>query len=130
MLDDHAVFECVRRHMLAQQSVSEDETGSCRLRGYQGRKCAIGCLIREEYYYPALEQLGISYFRNDPDSPLLRALAASGVDVRSKALIDLLIELGDIHDGTAVCDWSCRLERLGREHGFVEDTAGGELAAA
>jgi hypothetical protein len=123
MLDDHAVYECVRRHMLAQQAASEDEAGSCRLRGYQGRKCAIGCLIREEYYHPALEQLGVSYLRNYPDSPLLLALAASGVDVRSKALIDLLIELEDIHDGTAVSDWPRRLERLGREYGFIEDNS-------
>ncbi|CAB3802976.1 hypothetical protein LMG28614_05713 [Paraburkholderia ultramafica] len=124
MLDSHAVYERVRHHLLAQQAVSEDETGSCRLRGYQGRKCAIGCLIREEYYDPALEQLGISYLRSYPDSPLLQALAASGVDVRSKAMIGLLIELEDIHDGTAVSDWSCRLEWLGRELGFVDDTAG------
>ncbi|KAA1011325.1 hypothetical protein FVF58_15390 [Paraburkholderia panacisoli] len=130
MLDDCAIFERVRCHMLAQQAVSEDETGSCCLRGYQGRKCAIGCLIREEYYHPALEQLGISYFQNYPDSPLLQALAASGVNVRSRPLIDLLIELEDIHDGCAVSDWPSRLERLGREHGFVDDTAGCELATA
>jgi hypothetical protein len=35
--------------------VSDDASRSCRLRGYQGRKCAIGCLIREEYYHPTLE---------------------------------------------------------------------------
>jgi hypothetical protein len=60
MLDDHAVYECMRRHMLAQDSVSEDKAGSCRLRGYLGCKCAISCLIREEYYHPALEQPGVS----------------------------------------------------------------------
>lgn len=130
MLNAFAVFERVRCHMLSQQAASEDEAGSCRLRGYHGRKCAIGCLIRDEHYHPALEQLGISYFRNYPDSPLLQALEASGVNVRSRPLIDLLIELEDIHDGCAVSDWPSRLERLGREHGFVEDTAGCELAAA
>jgi hypothetical protein len=129
-LDEHAVYECVRRHMLTQQAVSEDEAGSCRLRGYQGRKCAIGCLIREEYYHPALEQLGISYLRNYPDSPLLLALAASGVDVGSRALIELLIELEDIHDATEVSEWPRRLEQLGRELGFIDDTSASELTAA
>jgi hypothetical protein len=129
MLNGYAVYQCVRRHMLAQQAASEDEAGSCRLRGHRGRKCAIGCLIQDEYYHPDLEQIGISYLRNYPDSPLLRALAASGVDVGSKALIDLLIELEDIHDGTAVSEWSWRLERLGREYGFIEDDRG-ELTAA
>jgi hypothetical protein len=116
--------------MLTQQAVSEDEAGSCRLRGYQGRKCAIGCLIREEYYHPALEQLGISYLRNYPDSPLLLALAASGVDVGSRALIELLIELEDIHDATEVSEWPRRLEQLGRELGFIDDTSASELTAA
>jgi hypothetical protein len=54
---------------------------------------------------------------------LLLALVASGVDVRSKALVDLLIELEDIRDGIAVSEWPCRLERLGREHGFIKETS-------
>jgi hypothetical protein len=130
MLDDHAVYQCVRRHMLAQLAASADDAGSRRLRGYRGCKCAIGCLIREEHYHPALEHLAVAYCRNYPDSPLLMALAASGVDVRSKASIDLLIALENIHDGTAVDEWPHRLDRLGRERGFIADTSPSELATA
>jgi hypothetical protein len=61
---------------------------------------------------------------------LLLVLAASGVDVRSKGLTNLLIEPEDIHDGTAVSEWPCRLERLGREHGFIKETSASQLTAA
>jgi len=43
-------YERVSAHLLTQRAVSEDENGSCRLRGGDGRKCAIGSLIRDDLY--------------------------------------------------------------------------------
>jgi hypothetical protein len=45
-------------------------------------------------------------------------------------LIELLIELEDIHDATEVSEWPRRLEQLGRELGFIDDTSASELTAA
>src|SRR5260370_13699152 len=54
MLTPKEIYEKVTAHLLTQRAVSEDENGSCRLRSAQGRKCAIGSLVGDEWYKPAL----------------------------------------------------------------------------
>ena len=120
MLTPKEIYEKVTAHLLTQRAVSEDENGSCRLRSAQGRKCAIGSLVSDEWYKPALEGIGISYYRNARNGDLLRALHASQVDAYRADIIDLLIELEEVHDDTPVGDWPRLLAEIGRNHAFVQ----------
>ncbi|MBC8733490.1 hypothetical protein F6X39_35990 [Paraburkholderia sp. UCT2] len=47
------IYERVSAHLLNQEAVSEDENGSCRLRGDNDRECAVGSLVREALIYSA-----------------------------------------------------------------------------
>ena len=50
---------------------------------------------------------------------LLRALYASNVNAYDASIIDLLIELEQIHDDAGVEEWPRLLEVLGKRHAFV-----------
>ncbi|MDR5830034.1 hypothetical protein P9250_19350 [Caballeronia sp. LP006] len=119
MLSPKDIYQRVSRHLLDQGAVSEDDNGSCRLRSANGRKCAIGSLVRDEHYDPALEGVGISYYRHAHDGKLLRALYASNVNAYDPNVIDLLMELEQIHDDSSVEEWPHRLAVLGKRHAFV-----------
>ncbi|WP_114811586.1 hypothetical protein [Paraburkholderia kururiensis] len=110
------IFATVRSHLLTQGAVSEDESGSCRLRGHHGRRCAIGVLIRDEHYSDALEGLGISYYTAGQDGPLLHALTLSGVDAYEPRVAALLHDLEDVHDAGQVADWQAQLDEIARRH--------------
>ena len=119
MLTIKNIYESVTAHLLSQGAVSEDENGSCRLRSPNGRKCAIGSLLRDECYQPDFEGIGISYYRGTTDGALLRALYASQIDVYRPEVMDLLIELEEVHDDAPVEDWADLLAAIGRRHAFV-----------
>lgn len=119
MLTKKNIYESVTAHLLGQGAVSEDENGSCCLRSPNGKKCAIGSLLKDEYYRPTFEGIGISYYRNARDGDLLRALLASQVDAYRADVIDLLIELEEVHDDAPVEDWPGLLAEIGRRHEFV-----------
>lgn len=110
------IFATVRTHLLAQQAMSEDDGGSCRLRGRDGRRCAIGALIRDEHYWPGLEEFGIGYYLAGQDAPLLRALAMSAVDAYQPRVIALLQDLEDVHDAGDVAHWPEQLDEVARRH--------------
>jgi hypothetical protein len=119
MLTPKDIFERVSTHLLRQRAVSEDDDGSCRLRGANGRKCAIGSLVCDDLYEEHLEGVGISYYRHAQDGDLLRALYASNVNAYDPNVIDLLMELEQIHDDASVDEWPHLLAVLGRRHAFV-----------
>jgi hypothetical protein len=119
MLNKRDIFQRVSAHLLAQRAVSEDENGSCRLRSGDGRKCAIGSLVADHAYKPEIEGIGISYYKHAKDGTLLRALYASDVNAYDPAIIDLLIELEEVHDDFSVDEWPRLLERVGQRHAFV-----------
>jgi hypothetical protein len=119
MLSPKDIYERVSQHLLAQRAVSEDDNGSCRLRSAEGRKCAIGSLVRDDVYEPDLEGVGISYYRHAHDGKLLRALYASHVNAYDPNVIDLLIELEEVHDDADVEAWPHLLAALGKRHAFV-----------
>lgn len=119
MLSPKAIYERVSEHLLTQRAVSEDDNGSCRLRSPEGRKCAIGSLVRDDVYRPELEGVGISYYRHAQDGTLLRALYASQVNAYDPNIIDLLIELEEVHDYADIDEWPELLAALGKRHAFV-----------
>jgi len=119
MLSPKEIYERVSEHLLTQRAVSEDDNGSCRLRSPEGRKCAIGSLVRDELYEPELEGVGISYYRHARDGRLLRALYASNVNAYDPNIIDLLIELEEVHDYADIDEWPELIAALGNRHAFV-----------
>jgi hypothetical protein len=113
------IYERVSAHLLNQGAVSEDENGSCRLRGANGRKCAIGSLVSDECYRPDIEGIGISYYRHALDGELLRALYASNVNAYDPRIVDLLCELEQVHDDVSVDQWPDLLAALGKRYAFI-----------
>jgi len=51
------VFNKVYKHLISAEHPSVDANGYCAYRGQDGRRCAIGCLIADEFYNSALEGL-------------------------------------------------------------------------
>lgn len=49
------VFEYIKHHLLTQMKRCVDDKGYCLYRNEQGLKCAAGCLIPDDMYYPDLE---------------------------------------------------------------------------
>ena len=49
------VFEYIRNHLLTQNRRSANIDGTCMYKNEQGLKCAAGCLIPDDMYYPDLE---------------------------------------------------------------------------
>jgi hypothetical protein len=119
MLSAKDIYDRVSSHLLTQRAVSEDDNGSCRLRSPEGRKCAIGSLVRDDLYEPELEGVGISYYRHAQDGKLLQALYASNVNAYDPNIIELLIELELVHDDAEVDEWPHLLAALGKRHAFV-----------
>jgi hypothetical protein len=119
MWNAREIYERVCAHLLSQAAVSEDENGSCRLRGAYGRKCAIGSLVRDEFYRHDIEGIGISYYRHGGDGKLLRALHASNVNAYDPGIVDLLCELEQVHDDASVDQWPDLLAALGKRYAFI-----------
>lgn len=119
MLNGIDIYHRVSAHLLAQRAVSEDENGSCRLRSSDGKKCAIGSLVADHAYRPEIEGVGISYYKHAKDGTLLRALYASDVNAYDPEIVELLIELEEVHDDFDVDEWPRLLQRVGQRHAFV-----------
>lgn len=49
------VFDQVVTHLLTQNKQSRNTSGMCMYRNAEGLKCAVGCLIAEDEYKPAME---------------------------------------------------------------------------
>ena len=98
MMTDKEIFDRVATHLLLQGKracVTTHPTGhmTCAYRGDGGTSCAVGCLITDEAYDPALEGYSVR-------STLVReALEKSGVETEfSSARVRLLRLLQCIHD--------------------------------
>lgn len=108
------IFERVRTHLLAQQGRSEDADGEPRYRGLDNRRCGVGILIDDAFYCSAIERLGVSLLRVPSDDPLAHALRCSGVNIDDDKVVDLLIDLQDIHDLATIESWAAALEDIRR----------------
>jgi len=90
------IYDKVAKHLLAQNERSmSDKAQGCAYRGENGAMCAIGCLIKDEYYSEAMEGGNIR-------SVLVQsALFYSGINHHAfKMLSELqrIHDLGDIHE--------------------------------
>lgn len=104
------IFTKVATHLLTQnaQSISEEGDG-CVYRGPDGKMCAVGCLLADEWYDKELEYVGVN------TSKVQRALQGSGVPI-NKDTVRLLSTLQVIHDAEPPRRWKENLEALAEQY--------------
>ena len=116
------IFSHVALHLHKQGAQALNAQKECAYRDEQGRSCAVGCLIPDKYYTPAIEGPTVRAAR--PDNPFTQALVSdglvgeekllalrdallkSGVDLSDRATADLLQDLQKLHDDDIYAD--CR----------------------
>lgn len=106
-MTDQETFNKVYTHLLTQGEKSLIGT-KCAYRGAEGRKCAVGCLIPDKLYYPALEGNYVYVEK------LKEVLAKAG-----QHSLFFLSQLQFIHDESAVEDWKEQLEQLAKKRGLA-----------
>lgn len=108
------IFQTVKTHLLAQGSRSTGPEGvGCMYRGTDDRMCAVGCLIKDEYYTPLIEG-----FTAD-DGKVAAVLKSSGVDISNLLTMDLLCQLQSIHDHRLPSSWGQALAALEEQYAFT-----------
>lgn len=112
-LNTQQVFDKVATHLLRQgrksQNVGRGQCKSfCAYRGDDGTTCAVGCLIPDDRYNPALEGLAAQRFA------VLDTIRDT-VDL-NETTKTLLTELQDLHDNSPVETWHLGLERLANRY--------------
>ena len=95
---DRDVFEFIKNHLLTQgQRSLMDNEMTCAYFGVEGKKCAVGALIREDIYHYSIE-----------DKPVNHSLVQSAITKSVpnwKINTEMLCELQSIHDGKSMYDW-------------------------
>ena len=97
-MKDIQIFEKVKTHLLAQNLKSVDADGACVYRGAYGMMCAVGCLIKDEFYSSKIEGNAAS------SAKVHFALTQSIGDFSDNADI-MLSNLQGIHDEKQPEDW-------------------------
>ena len=100
------IFEKVKTHLLDQGQQSIDKNGGCAYRGAEGRKCAIGCLIADEFYSKDLEGTGSC------DKGVKNAIKASIGREVTKTEAVMLSELQYMHDRQLPGEWKTQLDTM------------------
>lgn len=98
---DRDVFEFIKNHLLSQgeRSIMDNEI-TCAYFGTEGKKCAVGVLIREDIYHSSIEEKPVNH-------SLLRSAVTKSVP---NWIINtqMLGELQFIHDGSHDWEWSLK----------------------
>lgn len=96
-MTNQQIFDKVALHLLKQGKRAMSDWGnpnglSCSYRGEDGTSCAVGCLIPDEHYVPAMEGAGGVY-----NNRLVRdALTRVGIDLmQSERLLSALQAMHD-----------------------------------
>lgn len=123
-MNNQEIFDIAVRHLQHQKERSmgafPDGTPCCMYRGNNGMMCAVGALIPDNVYDPAIEYTSADslydYIINEehfePDdltqlTALNKALIASGVDTDNRDTLNLLRDLQMLHDNhMALTGWS------------------------
>jgi len=106
------IFDTVSKHLLIQNAISMDGD-SCRYRSDSGLKCAIGILIKDEYYSPELEG-------NDIGDDIVNIAIIKSLNIKQYSSVteNILFELQQIHDMYSTCSWPKELKRIAEEFGL------------
>lgn len=106
------VFTKVATHLLTQGAKAMDERGACQYHAPDGKKCAAGCLIRDDYYSTRLEGYILGALNGIVDNALLQ----SGVP---QDALPLVARLQDLHDNSLPVEWKHWLEVVAEDFGLV-----------
>lgn len=112
------VFDRVKAHLLTQNRRSTIHSAAfssyekCAYRGTDGLKCAVGCLIEDEFYTPDMESLGVS------TGKIKHAVMAS-LKLTSDEyyqLVTILEDLQEVHDRDVPNNWKDALVNVANLH--------------
>lgn len=115
------IFDRVLTHLRAQGVASfSPEINDCAYRAQAGLMCAIGCLIPDDLYSPAMEG------RSARTLAFLDLIPANLFTAES---VPLLVDLQMAHDtwmphelGRSLQRWECSMEDIAIEHGLTYTT--------
>lgn len=105
-MTDQELFDRVATHLLTQGEQSFDEGIGCAYRGENGKKCAIGCLIPDEWYSEDLEG-------NTVHQKVIRE--AAGI---AESQLQLADALQACHDCGLVSEWRDTLRQIATGFGL------------
>lgn len=110
------IFDTVSVHLLTQNKKSQESSfySSCLYRGPNGLKCAVGCLIKDEFY-----NIHIENYSSDAEC-VIKALGQSGIIIDDE-ITEILYDLQDIHDTCLVNNWHKLLYLLALDYDLSPD---------
>lgn len=105
------ILERVRNHLLTQnkKSVEHNDPLECRYRTKDGLSCAVGCLIKNEFYSPSLEGKGIGNFA------VVLTVECSLETKLTEEQLNILWKLQRLHDSADVECWKSELDEIEKE---------------
>lgn len=104
------IFNIAANGLLKQGKTSKDSV-SCKYRGPNGLKCAVGMLIPDELYEDTFEGHSAS------SSGVIKALVKAGMP-NTVAFADFLENLQDVHDDHQTGDWERELVNFAHHYGL------------
>lgn len=112
------IFDFVFEKINEQGRTSSNEDGGCEYRGSDGRKCAIGHLMRDDEYHDYYEGIGICY--DNFQNPVARWAGDKGFD------LEFLSSLQDAHDSIIIRDhgrrdmeqWKTKMTSVALKYGL------------
>jgi hypothetical protein len=105
-MNNQEIFDKVCKHLLTQNIRCEKE-GKCLYRN-NGLKCAIGCLIKDDFYNVGIEGRSIE------NLDVQQALKKSGIDPKESK--QLLSDLQFVHDNFNPDNWERKLEVIANKY--------------
>jgi hypothetical protein len=112
-MTDQEAFDVMARHLLTQRAKSEDDI-LCRYRGPGGRKCAVGALILDEEYSPAMEGVSAADLSAADLRGQYKCTALKGLS------ISMLTNAQIIHDHYEPGKWAIELRKLALEYNLSD----------
>lgn len=106
---DEEVYSYVKEFLLEQGEKSENVKYGCAYRGEDNRKCAIGCLILDEFYDEAFEG-GLPNSNDGPKGYMVRNAIEKSLP-NWEINYGLLMDIQEVHDSYEVYSWPYELSR-------------------
>ena len=115
-----SLYTKVRKHLLTQgvrsTYTNKYDVDTCAYRSKEGHlSCAVGCLIKDEYYNVTLESHAADY--TDVVYAVQQSLGYKGLSSKD---VDLLIRLQGIHDNRKPDTWKVHLDKVAEEFGITQ----------
>lgn len=124
MLTLQEIFDKSAVHLLTQGERSTSEAAvegggnGCAYRGENGRMCAVGVLIPDDKYDPAIEGDGVYGISEVIEKCGIIENRHRTLDTEDGKRLDLMSELQKIHDGTDPVMWFGSLKDLAIQRGL------------